>query len=228
MLYLNVSTPQVPELHLDVSGLWTKGAFAAPERVYTTGTWASPGRTYVDYRSMCCSENCLHYRGLCSTWMSLQYTPWPNIHLDVSGQQVPVLLMGLCSPQAPWVAPGRVYTTEDCMCSTWTCLLYKRPDLHVDFSGGACTAPGRVYTTGAWAAPWRVYLANVSSVSRSVTYTYGIFIQQFMKFCFIRNFFLVLVLKNPDPPLPDEISQSLQNFVAKLAKIMDEFREITK
>jgi hypothetical protein len=40
-LQLGMSTPQGPELNLDLSTLWTVEACVASRRVYTTGVWAS-------------------------------------------------------------------------------------------------------------------------------------------------------------------------------------------
>jgi hypothetical protein len=49
-------------------------------------TWS-----YLDCSSLCCSWTCLHYRGLCCTRTYL-CTLGPELHLDVSNIQGPVLI----------------------------------------------------------------------------------------------------------------------------------------
>ncbi len=74
-----IYTPQVPELRLDVSGeqepvlVWThihlqytRGALAAPGRVYTSEAIVAPGRVYsLHHRGLSCTWTCLHQRGSC-------------------------------------------------------------------------------------------------------------------------------------------------------------------
>ncbi len=88
---------QGPELHLDVSEVWTTRALAAPQLVYTTGAIAAPGRVYTT-KGPELHPACLHYRGLCCIWTCL-------LHRNLSCTCICLGNTGA------FAAPGRVYTT---------------------------------------------------------------------------------------------------------------------
>jgi hypothetical protein len=62
---MDLSGQKEPELHLEVSTVYTTEAFIAPGRVYTTEAFIAPGR--------------------------VSSPQWPELHLDVSTPQRPLL-----------------------------------------------------------------------------------------------------------------------------------------
>ncbi len=162
MLHLDVSTPQDPELHLDLSTHW----------------------------GLSCTWRCLLHRarGLSCIWtwragqqksellLDVSTLQWPDLHLDVSTLQRGLCCTWMCLSHrvlccictsvrvfstGAWVVPGcvystgtwaatvHVYTTEFCA-SNWTCLLHWGLELHQDVStilntADACAATGRVW-----------------------------------------------------------------------------------
>ena len=143
VLLLDVSTPQGPELHQDVSTLhrpvlllvmsmlqglsctWTyldnsrlccfwmcphHRASAAPRRVYTTGACAAPGHDWST--GACAAPGHVRTAGLCAAPGRVYtvkacaapgpvYTAGPELHLDMSVQQEPMLLLDVSTPKRP-------------------------------------------------------------------------------------------------------------------------------
>ncbi len=116
----------------DPEGVYTTWALAASERVCTTEAWAAPGGVYTKgswtaYESVCTTEACAAPGGVYTTWALAAservctteacaapggvYTQGPELHLNVSALQRPVLLLEVSTPQGPKLI--------------WTCLLYR-------------------------------------------------------------------------------------------------------
>ncbi len=142
----SVSTPQGPELHLNLSG--------QEEPLLLLDVSALEG--------LSCTWTCLFKRSLCISWTSLHYTG-PELHLDLYGQGFSWTCLHLRAWAAPglvysrgaYASPGRLYTIQGLSC-TWTCLdnrslCFSRTCLHCR----VWATPGLVWTTGA--APGRVY-----------------------------------------------------------------------
>ncbi len=94
MQFLEVSTLQGPELHLDVSAL-QRGVYCSWRCLHYRSLsciW-----TCLQYRGVYCSWRCLHYRGLSCIWTCLHYRgvycSWrclpqrPELNLDMSALQ---------------------------------------------------------------------------------------------------------------------------------------------
>ncbi len=125
-LHLDVSSLQEPLLLLDVSTLQRPvlhfpclphGAWASPELVCTTRAFASPGRVY---------------------------TAGSELHLDLSVQQEPLLLLDVSTLQGLSYTWTCLYNKS--LCFSWTCLHCR-----------VWATPGLVCTTRAFSAPGRVY-----------------------------------------------------------------------
>ncbi len=95
MLHLDVSTPQGPLLPQDVSGQQD------PVQLLDLPT--------LLHRDLCCTWTCLYHRGLRSIltcldnkslcWSGRSIPQGPELHLDVSGQQEPLLLLDVATQQ---------------------------------------------------------------------------------------------------------------------------------
>ncbi len=180
-------------LRVDIEQTITIEAFAS----LRFDTLALSALHYSIQGSLCCFWTCLHYRGLCCSWRSLQSTPQgPELHLDVSALQEPVLLLEVSTvyTTGAWAASGRVCTTEACVLPE---MLPQRPELHLNVSAlqrhvlllevstteawtasvcvcttEACAAPGGVYTAGSWAASELVCITEACTAPGGV-YTTG-------------------------------------------------------
>ncbi len=164
---LHLSTPKRPVLHRTCLE-WTRGACAAPGRVYTTGSWwAAPVHVYateayvasewtclhhrgrsctwtsLDKRSLYCSFTCLHSNGLSWTWTYIDYR---NLILNLATLQRHVLHLEVPTPHLPELYLDLSGQQNPC------CI-----GLDVSTPQGASAATGRVYITKAYAIPGRVY-----------------------------------------------------------------------
>jgi hypothetical protein len=97
---LDMSLPQRPELHLDMSSsVSTSEAFAAfglqlsrgLSCNWTRGTTAWSGHVIVYPKALSCTWICLANRSLC--WSEHVYSTGPELHLDVSILQRPMDLL---------------------------------------------------------------------------------------------------------------------------------------
>ncbi len=111
--------------------VYTTGSSAAPGIAWTTRAYAAPGRVYTT-RVLSSTCPCLHYT---CTLMDVSTPQGPQLHLNLPGQEEPLLLLDMSKLQ--------------------------RPELHLDvprlqepspefgYTTEACVAPGSAYTTGA-------------------------------------------------------------------------------
>ncbi len=96
---------------------YTSVSWSAPVHVYATEAYVASEWTCLhhrglsctwnclDSRSLCCSWTCLHnrvlsstcpclhYRGLCCTLMDVSTPQGPQLHLELPGQQEPVMIL---------------------------------------------------------------------------------------------------------------------------------------
>jgi hypothetical protein len=128
--------------------------------------------TYLRHGDLSYSWMCLHYRGRCCTWTCLRHTrghrdllcTWTcldnrscaapghvyitgsELHLDVSGQQEPLLLSGMSTLQG--LSYTWTYLDYRSLCCSLTCLHYRGLSCtwtYLDYRSLCC--PGLVYPT---------------------------------------------------------------------------------
>jgi hypothetical protein len=111
-MHLDMSTPQGPELHLELSGQKEPLLTLVPELdLEVSGKQELVlGWTYLPYRGLNYAWMCLENRSL--SWSGQEVmsnsTPWaPQLHLDVS------------TLQEAFAAPGRVRITGALKCVPW-------------------------------------------------------------------------------------------------------------
>ncbi len=123
--------------------VYTTEAWAAPGRVWTTGAFAASGCDYINYRDMSCTWTYLPTEEACAA-LGLVYTTeacaapqrfytlGPELHLNVFGQQEPLLHPYVSTPTGAWDALELstlqkpvllldVSIPQSLSC-TWTCL----------------------------------------------------------------------------------------------------------
>ncbi len=164
-----MSLPQRPELHL----VWTTGAGVAPGGVWTVMTWAAHGRVQstpqgpdlhlevsTQFRGLWCNRTCLYCIGLCCSWSCLWAAPRTCLNnRSLCCFWIYLHSRGLCCTQT-WY-PAEV------LCCSCRCLHHNT---------GAWAAPGRLWTTLAFAAPepWLIHyrglcclgLGRISTLSK--------------------------------------------------------------
>ncbi len=142
-------------------------------------------QTCLDNRSLCCSCMCLHhrvlsstcpclhYRGLCCTLMDVSTPQRPQLHLELPGQQEPVLLLDVSTLQGP--EQHFSMSPLHYVASWWTCLHHRGLcSTGRVWTKGACAGLGGVYTTGSWwAAPVHVYATEAYLHLNGHVYTTG-------------------------------------------------------
>ncbi len=124
--------------------VWTTGACAAPGRVYTTGSWVAP--VHVWTTGACAAPGRATPQG-------------PELHLDIPGQEEPLLLFYLSTLQWPELDLDVPRLQE--------------PDPEFGNTTEACAAPGSAYTTPAWAVFGRVWNQNPSCTGLDVSTQQG-------------------------------------------------------
>ncbi len=138
---MDVSTPQEPELQMDVSTPWRGLCCCQRCLQHQRGlscTWTCLNNSeqpvlllYLStLQGLCCTRTCLHT----GAWMCLNFSescaaptgfpvqglscPWTTV--DMYGQQQPVLLLDLCTQQRPVLYSD--LSTHRGLSLTWTCL----------------------------------------------------------------------------------------------------------
>jgi hypothetical protein len=86
---LEVSTPQWPELHMDMSTI--KRIVLLLQMSTSQGPKLHLDVSTVHYRGMCYTGRCLHHRGLSCIW-DMSTLQGPELHQDILKLQSPVLL----------------------------------------------------------------------------------------------------------------------------------------
>jgi hypothetical protein len=121
-LQMDVSTPQEPELQMDVSTPW-RGMCCCRGVFNSKGAWAAPGRVWTTVSSLCCSCTYLHYKGLCCTRTCLHTGAWTCLNfrvlcctyrLSCTGPELALDNSGHVWTIVAGAPPGLMNTTETC------------------------------------------------------------------------------------------------------------------